>query len=69
MDYSSFKTYLPVFFVIVQFVGFIFLYVNTYNMASDKNAQSYYSANIVASVLLSIPLGLLLLLDFLNFKF
>jgi undecaprenyl pyrophosphate phosphatase UppP len=36
-------------------IGCIILYINTNNMAKDKNAKEYYNLNISASVLVLLP--------------
>ena len=56
MDFSSVLRYLPVTVAVIQVIGFLFLWVNTNSMAKDPNAKPYYNYNVVASVLVSIPL-------------
>ena len=56
INVDEYFVYLPLALGLIQLIGFIILYVNTYSIGNDKNAKHYYGYNVTASVLVSIPL-------------
>jgi uncharacterized membrane protein len=56
INVDEYFVYLPLALCLIQFIGFILLYINTYFIGYDKNAKQYYAYNVSASVLVSIPL-------------
>jgi hypothetical protein len=61
INVDEYFVYLPLVLTLIQFIGFIILYVNTNSIGNDKNAKQYYASNVTASVLVSIPLLVLVL--------
>jgi len=65
MNYGILLRSLPQYILlIIQLVGLIYLYINTEKMAKDPNGEPYYKNNVIASVLVSIPLLVALLITF-----